>query len=91
MTVPDEPFTPDDRHEAAVSDEEAAASELEADLARLSQTESERDEYLDTLRRVQAEFENYCSASRSRPRSSTGRRRASSSICSRCSIRSSSR
>jgi molecular chaperone GrpE len=59
VTVPDEPFTPDDRHEAAVSDEEAAASELEADLARLSQTESERDEYLDTLRRVQAEFENY--------------------------------
>ena len=59
MTVPDEPFTPDDRHEAAFSDEEAAASELEADLAKLSQTESERDEYLDTLRRVQAEFENY--------------------------------
>ena len=59
MIVPDHPFTPDDRHEAAVSDEEAAASELEADLARLSQTESERDEYLDTLRRVQAEFENY--------------------------------
>ena len=59
MTVPDEPFTPDDRHEVAVSEEEAAASQLEADLARLSQTESERDEYLDTLRRVQAEFENY--------------------------------
>jgi len=59
VTVPDEPFTPDDRHEAAVSEEEAAASQLEADLARLSQTESERDEYLDTLRRVQAEFENY--------------------------------
>jgi molecular chaperone GrpE len=36
-----------------------AASELEADLAKLSQLESERDEYLDTLRRVQAEFENY--------------------------------
>ena len=59
MIVPDEPFTPDDRDEAAVSEEEAAASELEADLARLSQLESERDEYLDTLRRVQAEFENY--------------------------------
>lgn len=43
----------------AVSEEEAAASELEADLAKLSQTESQRDEYLDTLRRVQAEFENY--------------------------------
>jgi molecular chaperone GrpE len=59
VTVPDEPFTPDDRHEVAVSEEEAAASELEADLARLTQIESERDEYLDTLRRVQAEFENY--------------------------------
>lgn len=59
MTVPDEPFTPEDRHEVALSEEEAAASELEADLARLSQLQSERDEYLDTLRRVQAEFENY--------------------------------
>jgi molecular chaperone GrpE len=59
VTVPDEPFTPDDRHEVAVSEEEAAASQLEADLARLTQIESERDEYLDTLRRVQAEFENY--------------------------------
>jgi molecular chaperone GrpE len=59
VTVPDEPFTPDDRHEVAVSEEEAAASELEADLVRLTQIESERDEYLDTLRRVQAEFENY--------------------------------
>jgi molecular chaperone GrpE len=59
VTVPDEPFTPDDRPEVAVSEEEAAASELEADLAKLSQIESERDEYLDTLRRVQAEFENY--------------------------------
>jgi molecular chaperone GrpE len=59
VTVPDQSFTPDDRHEVAVSEEEAAASQLEADLARLSQTESERDEYLDTLRRVQAEFENY--------------------------------
>ena len=57
--MPDERFTPDDRHEVAVSEEEAAASELEADLARLSQLQSERDEYLDTLRRVQAEFENY--------------------------------
>jgi len=57
--VPDERFTPDDRDEVAVSEEEAAASELEADLARLSQLQSERDEYLDTLRRVQAEFENY--------------------------------
>ena len=57
--MPDEPFTPDDSNEVAVSEEEAAASELEADLARLSQLQSERDEYLETLRRVQAEFENY--------------------------------
>ena len=57
--MPDERFTPDDQHEVAVSEEEAAASELEADLARLSQLQSERDEYLETLRRVQAEFENY--------------------------------
>ena len=57
--MPDERFTPDDQHEVAVSEEEAAASQLEADLARLTQIESERDEYLDTLRRVQAEFENY--------------------------------
>ena len=57
--MPDERFTPDDQHEVAVSEEEAAASQLEADLARLTQVESERDEYLETLRRVQAEFENY--------------------------------
>ena len=57
--MPDEPFTPDDSNEVAVSEEEAAASELEADLARLTQIETERNEYLDTLRRVQAEFENY--------------------------------
>jgi molecular chaperone GrpE len=59
VTVPDEPFTPEERREVAVSEEEAAASELEADLAKLSQLESERDEYRDTLKRVQAEFENY--------------------------------
>jgi molecular chaperone GrpE len=55
----DERPTPERADEAAVSEEEAAASELEADLEKLSQLESERDEYLDTLRRVQAEFENY--------------------------------
>ncbi len=59
MTVTEDRLPPRDENEAAVSDEEAAASELEADLAKLSQLESERDEYLDTLRRVQAEFENY--------------------------------
>ncbi len=59
MTVADEKATPGHADEVAVSDEEAAASELEADLVKLTQLESERDEYLDTLRRVQAEFENY--------------------------------
>ena len=59
MTVTGNHLPPRGADEAAVSEEEAAASELEADLARLSQLESERDEYLDTLRRVQAEFENY--------------------------------
>jgi len=59
VTVTEDRLPPREENEAAVSDEEAAASELEADLAKLSQLESERDEYLDTLRRVQAEFENY--------------------------------
>jgi molecular chaperone GrpE len=59
VTVTGNHLPPRDPNEAAVSEEEAAASELEADLTRLSELESERDEYLDTLRRVQAEFENY--------------------------------
>jgi molecular chaperone GrpE len=59
VTVPKEPFTPEDEREVAVAEEEAAASELEADLAKLGKLESERDEYRDTLKRVQAEFENY--------------------------------
>lgn len=58
MTVTDQ-VPPRDPDEAAVSEEEAAASELEADLAKLSKLESERDEYLGMLRRVQADFENY--------------------------------
>jgi molecular chaperone GrpE len=59
VTVNGNDVPPRDADEAAVSEEEAAASELEADLARLSQLESERDEYLGMLRRVQADFENY--------------------------------
>jgi molecular chaperone GrpE len=55
----DDRVTPENGDDVAVSEEEAAASELEADLAKLAQLESERDEYLNTLRRVQAEFENY--------------------------------
>jgi molecular chaperone GrpE len=58
VTVTDQ-VPPRDPDEAAVSEEEAAASELEADLAKLSRLESERDEYLGMLRRVQADFENY--------------------------------
>ena len=59
MTVTGNDMPPREADEVAVSEEEAAASELEADLARLSQLESERDEYLGMLRRVQADFENY--------------------------------
>ena len=59
MTVNGNDLPPRDADEAAVSEAEAAASELEADLARLSQLEAERDEYLAMLRRVQADFENY--------------------------------
>jgi molecular chaperone GrpE len=56
----DDRSTPRHSDDVAVSEEEeAAASELQADLAKLAQLESERNEYLDTLRRVQAEFENY--------------------------------
>jgi molecular chaperone GrpE len=56
----DDRSMPRDSDDVAVSEEEeAAASELQADLAKLAQLESERNEYLDTLRRVQAEFENY--------------------------------
>ena len=59
MTVTGNHPPPRDADQAAVSEEEAAAAELEEDLARLSQLESERDEYLGMLRRVQADFENY--------------------------------
>ncbi|HEX7166916.1 MAG TPA: nucleotide exchange factor GrpE [Acidimicrobiales bacterium] len=43
---------------AAESDEAAAQVELDIDLAA-SAVERERDEYLDALRRLQADFENY--------------------------------
>jgi molecular chaperone GrpE len=42
--------------EAAVAEAEAA---VESDLSQLSQLEGERAELVDTLRRVQADFENY--------------------------------
>jgi molecular chaperone GrpE len=43
-------------HEDVLLDEEAAAQIVESDLAQL---EGERTELVDTLRRVQADFENY--------------------------------
>jgi molecular chaperone GrpE len=40
-------------------DEEVAAAEIVEELDELATVQRERDEYLDTLRRVQADFENY--------------------------------
>jgi molecular chaperone GrpE len=40
-------------------DSAAATATLEQDLAELTRLQAERDEYLDALRRVQADFENY--------------------------------
>lgn len=51
-----EPDAPDAADAAAASEEEEAAAVVEADLAQL---ETERSELVDTLRRVQADFENY--------------------------------
>jgi len=50
--------------EPELLDESATAPDdlagvLEADLAELGRLQAERDEYLDALRRVQADFENY--------------------------------
>ena len=44
---------------AAESDEAAAQVEIDIDLAQAAALERERDEYLDALRRLQADFENY--------------------------------
>ena len=49
-------FEPEAAPEEPTSEEEAAAAVVEADLVQL---ESERSELVDTLRRVQADFENY--------------------------------
>jgi molecular chaperone GrpE len=52
-----------DAEEILASELEAAAEAVEADLAQatdeVGQLAGERDEYLDQLRRVQADFENY--------------------------------
>jgi molecular chaperone GrpE len=59
---PNEPPTesPTESDEAALdADADAAAVEVEHDLDELSRVSRERDEYLDALRRLQADFENY--------------------------------
>ena len=55
VTSPQEPAPPPEEEQVEV---DAAAEEVEADLevARLAR---ERDDYLDALRRLQADFENY--------------------------------
>ena len=53
---------PDEVAEASLLDDDesdVATVALERDLEELTRLQSERDEYLDALRRVQADFENY--------------------------------
>jgi len=63
-TAPDEPAEHAAEQEAAAdafaaeSDEAAAQVEIDLDLA-VAAVEKERDDYLDALRRLQADFENY--------------------------------
>jgi len=56
-------FPPNTEREHEVADAEADVAEaeaaVEADLSQLTQLEGERAELVDTLRRVQADFENY--------------------------------
>jgi len=56
-------FPPNTEREHEVADAEADVAEaeaaVEADLSQLTQLEGERADLLDTLRRVQADFENY--------------------------------
>ena len=68
----------------------AEIAQFEADLATLQR---ERDEWLDTTRRLQADFENYRKrvAARADRARRARRRRACSSSCCRCSTTSSSR
>ncbi len=47
------------RQEEAVIDAEAAAVDVSEDLDELAVLHAERDSYLDALRRLQADFENY--------------------------------
>src|SRR6476619_7950070 len=56
-------FPPNTEREHEVADAEADVAEaeaaVEADLSQLTQLHNERAELVDTLRRVQADFENY--------------------------------
>src|SRR5258707_7851308 len=49
----------DDEVAAAEADVAEAEAAVESDLSELEQVQGERAELLDTLRRVQADFENY--------------------------------
>ena len=60
VRVPDEHrVTRDEVREESEADLAAAEAAVEADLSQLQQLEGERAELFDTLRRVQADFENY--------------------------------
>ena len=48
-----------DAEAAADRAAEVAAAEVEEDLGELARVSQQRDEYLDALRRLQADFENY--------------------------------
>ncbi len=51
--------TDDDVLDAVLDDDEVEAAGPDGALGVLDQTQRERDEYLDALRRLQADFENY--------------------------------
>lgn len=62
----EEPFTPEPDDEGVVAEAEQLLADLDADLALDEVTvdtrtvaERQRDDYLDALQRLQAEFENY--------------------------------
>ena len=56
---PNTELTRDGAVEEAAAEVAAAEAAVESDLSQLTQLEGERAELLDTLRRVQADFENY--------------------------------
>ncbi len=56
---PDEPRSPDDERVAGVAEDPGREAEDAETLVALAEMTAERDEYLDALRRLQAEFENF--------------------------------